>query len=418
MFRINIYLNVKDYFKAIFLNYEKNHIKKKCANVLKKQSGKKYFEFTSQCRVAFLYILKYFKEIDPSRNEIIFSAYNLPEMINVAKNLGFKIEFCDIKRDSGTMDEKILIKKINKRTKAIILTNMFNDFKHSKKIKQIAIKHNIKLIEDNAIYFDNYSLVENKKFNSGYLGDYTIYSFNIMKNISALYGGAVTTNDKKFITFLNSENEINKKFFLSKILHQSVIYFILKIMSVKIFYKTIFIYIIKKAHKNKFKPLLKLFYPSIKFKTINFPNYYFTKISNFSLKLAYLQLKNKKKRKENFLKRKKKNFYYKKQLSSIDNKKINLIKILDQNYQNFLDFPILVDNKSKMNNFFLEKNIETKYINYRNCEKIFKKNKRMKCKNSEYYEKHLLGLPSHEKITFNYIENIVRTIKSYLKSEN
>ena len=151
---------------------------------------------------------------------------------------------------------------------------MFNDFKHSKKIKQIAIKHNIKLIEDNAIYFDNYSLVENKKFNSGYLGDYTIYSFNIMKNISALYGGAVTTNNIKFITFLNSENEINKKFFLSKILHQSVIYFILKIMSVKIFYKTIFIYIIKKAHKNKFKPLLKLFYPSIKFKTINFPNYY------------------------------------------------------------------------------------------------------------------------------------------------
>ena len=49
-------------------------------------------------------------------------------------------------------------------------------------------------------------------------------------------------------------------------------------MSVKIFYKTIFIYIIKKAHKNKL-PLLKLFYPSIKFKTINFPNYYFTKIT-------------------------------------------------------------------------------------------------------------------------------------------
>ena len=55
------------------------------------------------------------------------------------------------------------------------------------KIKQIAIKHNIKLIEDNAIYFDNYSLVENKKFNSGYL-EIIIYSFNIMKNISACGG--------------------------------------------------------------------------------------------------------------------------------------------------------------------------------------------------------------------------------------
>ena len=41
------------------------------------------------------------------------------------------------------------------------------------------------MIEDNAIYFDNFSKNKNKKYFSGSLGDYSIYSFNIMKNISS-----------------------------------------------------------------------------------------------------------------------------------------------------------------------------------------------------------------------------------------
>ena len=48
-------------------------------------------------------------------------------------------------------------------------------------------------------------LKNNKKFFSGSLGDYTIYSFNIMKNISAMYGGALATNDKKFINYYVNE---------------------------------------------------------------------------------------------------------------------------------------------------------------------------------------------------------------------
>ena len=53
------------------------------------------------------------------------------------------------------------------------------------------------LIEDNAIYFDNYKIFRNKKFFSGSVGDFSIYSFNIMKNISALYGGAVISNNSE-----------------------------------------------------------------------------------------------------------------------------------------------------------------------------------------------------------------------------
>ena len=51
------------------------------------------------------------------------------------------------------------------------------------KIKKIATKFKITLIEDNAIYFDNFSQFSRNKIYSGNFGDYTIYSFNIMKNI-------------------------------------------------------------------------------------------------------------------------------------------------------------------------------------------------------------------------------------------
>ena len=154
------------------------------------------------------------------------------------------------------------------------------------------------LIEDNAIYFDNFTKEKNKKIFSGSLGDFSIYSFNIMKQLSAFYGGALATNNKEFIDFFNKEEKLNKDFFLSKLIHQVMIYLILKIMANKILFKLIFVRLIRLAHKKKILFILKLFYPSLKFKIITFPKYYFTKISNFSLKNIYLQLNDYKQRKK------------------------------------------------------------------------------------------------------------------------
>ena len=132
-------------------------------------------------------------------------------MINVALKLNYKIKFCDLNYYTGSMDIVKLKKKISKETSAIVLTNMFNDFEYSRKIKKIALKYDITLIEDNAIYFDNYIKKKNKYF-SGSLGDYSIYSFNIMKNISSFYGGAISTNNKEFKNFYDKEYEKLKNF--------------------------------------------------------------------------------------------------------------------------------------------------------------------------------------------------------------
>ena len=410
MFRIWIYLRISSFFSGLFLN---NQVKKKdklIKNFISQQSNKKFTALFSQCRVAFYFILKFLKNRS-NKSEIIFCAYNLPEMVNVAENLNLKVKFCDLNYQSGFIDIGQLKKTISNKTIAIVLTNMFNSYNDSKEIKRIAKINKITLIEDNAIYFDNYKNERGIRFYSGSLGDYTIYSFNIMKNISSFYGGAASTNNLDFIKYYNKEEIKLNNFFYIPLIKQVIIYFILKLMSFNFLYKYLFIYIIKFSHKYNIKFILYLFYPSLRSIKIKFPKYYFTKISNLSIGMTYYQLKDKNRRKKFFNLRKIKHKYYLNKLSKIKDRKFNLIKIVDKNYQNFLDFPILVQDKKNLNKYLLDKGIEIRFKHYYNCEKMFKI--KQKCVNAERYEKELICLPAHPKISFQYIDFIVKNIEIY-----
>jgi len=412
-FRIHIYLNVIKFLKSFFFTIDNQKNNLKIGNILIKNSRKKFFSLTSQCRISFLILLQYFKEKFIKKNEIIFLAYNLPEMINIAKNLDFKIVFCDLDYKTGFFNLKKLKKKINNKTIAIVLTNMFNSYEQSLKLKKICLAKKIFLVEDNAIYFDNYKKSRNIKKYSGVLGDFTLYSFNLMKNISGLYGGAITSNNKDFNAY--SRNELDKFDAFSKLvlLKQIFIFFVLKILSINLLYRYLFFKIIKYTHINNFSFLLKIFYPSLKFKVISFPNYYFTKISSLSKKLIFYQLIDLKKRNSNHHSRKVKNIYYYKKLYREKINKINLIKISDFNYQNFIDFPILVKNRSKLNNYLLKNGIETRLYYYKNCEKIFFGKKKLNCLNSQKFENNIICLPNGEKITFEYIDYIIQKISDF-----
>ena len=161
IFRINLYLTIKNFFIAFFIN--SNKIDKDIAKVICKNSKKKYFILTSQLRVSFLILLKYLKKKIPSKNEIIFSSYNLAEMVNISKNLNYKIKFCDLNYSSGFFNMQDLRKKINKKTIAVVLTNMFNSYQDTIQLRKICRKKGVILIEDNAIFFDNYKKIKNQK---------------------------------------------------------------------------------------------------------------------------------------------------------------------------------------------------------------------------------------------------------------
>tara|TARA_Y100000590_G_scaffold293875_1_gene331001 strand:- start:276 stop:1532 length:1257 start_codon:yes stop_codon:yes gene_type:complete len=412
-FRIHIYLNIKKFFGSFFFTFynEKNDLK--IGNFLIKNSKKKFFLLTSQCRISFLILLQYFKKNFEKKNEIIFLAYNLPEMINIAKNLNFKIIFCDLDYKTGFFNLKKLNKKINKKTIAVVMTNMFNSYEQSLKLKKICLSKKIFIVEDNAIYFDNYKKSKNLKKYSGQLGDFTLYSFNLMKNISGLYGGAITSNNKYFHEY--SKNELLKYDSFPKLilLKQIFIFFILKILAVNLLYRYCFFKVIKYTHINNFSFLLKIFYPSLKFKVVNFPHYYFTKISSLSKKLVLSQLVDLKKRNKNHQIRKDKNIYYYEKLYSKKIKEISLIKISDFNYQNFIDFPILVKKRLKLNNYLLKNGIETRLYYYKNCENIFFNKRKARCINSQKFENNIICLPNGEKITFKYIDYIIQKISNF-----
>ena len=99
------------------------------------------------------------KKINPKKREIIVSSYNLAEMVNICRNLNLSIIFPQLNKNLF-FDDRDLKKKINNKTLAVVITNIFNNYQETKKIKDICKKNKIPLIEDNAIYFGNF---KNKK---------------------------------------------------------------------------------------------------------------------------------------------------------------------------------------------------------------------------------------------------------------
>ena len=409
MFRIWIYLDLYTFLQSIFLKIEKNKFINYIFKEIAKQSNKKHVVLASQCRVGLLFILKYLKS-KSKKKEIILCAYNLPEMVNVAVKLNYNIKFCDLNYKTGVMDIRELKKKISKNTAAIVLTNMFNNSKNSTEIKNLASKYKITLIEDNAIYFDNFTKKNNSKIFSGSFGDFSIYSFNIMKNISSFYGGAISTNDKEFKKFYEKEYNKLNSFPKIPLLKQILIFLVLKIMSSKFLFKIFFLHVIRFAHLNNLNIILKLLYPSLKSLRKNLPNYYYSKMSDLSVFATYLQLKNVYKRKKLFKERQIKHTSYFRKITKL-NKNLLTIKITDKNFQNYLDFPILIKNKKNLNKFLLNHGIEVRYKHYYNCEKLFRKTK--KCINAERYENELICLPLHSKISQSYMDRLINKINQY-----
>ena len=175
------------------------------------------------------------------------------------------------------------------------------------------------------------------------------------------------------------------------------------------------IHIIKFAHNLNLKFILGILYPSLKSLRKSLPNYYFTKMSNLSVFVTYLQLKDEEKRKKFFKIRQTKHAFYLKKIKKVNNHLLT-IKIKDKNFQNYLDFPILVKDKIFLNKFLLSQGIEVRYKHYYNCEKLFRKTKI--CINAERYENELICLPLHSKINYPYIEYVIQKINQYyLKSK-
>lgn len=96
--------------------------------------------------------------------------------------------------DTYNLDIDLIEKNISKKTKAILIVHLYGQIAYSEKLKRLAKKYKLKIIEDSAQAAG--ARFKNKVVGS--LGDAGGISFYPSKNLGALGdGGAITTNDSK-----------------------------------------------------------------------------------------------------------------------------------------------------------------------------------------------------------------------------
>jgi len=105
--------------------------------------------------------------------------------------VGGKIKFVDVAPQTALIDIGALEKAITKKTKALIVVDLYGQMPDMQRIREIAVKHDLFLIEDAA----QAHAAEWNGHQPGYYGDIACYSFFPAKNLGCYGdGGAVTTN--------------------------------------------------------------------------------------------------------------------------------------------------------------------------------------------------------------------------------
>ncbi|HTC22467.1 MAG TPA: DegT/DnrJ/EryC1/StrS family aminotransferase, partial [bacterium] len=128
-------------------------------------------------------------------DEVILPPVTFAATANVVEHVGAKPVFVDVDPRTLNLDIKLLPKAITSKTKAIIAVHMSGYPCDMKEIHAIARKKKIHVIEDAAHAIG--STYRNKQIGS--LSTFTCFSFYPIKNMTAIEGGAITTNEGKWV---------------------------------------------------------------------------------------------------------------------------------------------------------------------------------------------------------------------------
>ena len=127
-------------------------------------------------------------------SEVIVPCLNFGTAISSLTFCDLKPIFVDVDIKTLQIDANLIEKKINSKTKAIMIPNLIGNIPNWKRIKKIATKHNLKIIEDSA---DTLGAKIDKK-STGFYSDMSITSFYGSHIIScAGNGGMLMLNNKQ-----------------------------------------------------------------------------------------------------------------------------------------------------------------------------------------------------------------------------
>ncbi len=127
-------------------------------------------------------------------DEVITSPLTFVSTANVIIHVGAKPVFADVDKLTGNIDPKEIIKKITKKTKAIIPVHLHGRPCPMDKITAIAKKHKLFVMEDAAHAAEAW--YHGQKIGS--ISDMTAFSFYVTKNIATGEGGMLTTDNSQW----------------------------------------------------------------------------------------------------------------------------------------------------------------------------------------------------------------------------
>ncbi len=283
--------------------------------------------------------------------EIIVPSQTFIASPNSILRAGLKPVYCDIKYNTGCLDPQEVIKKINKKTCAIMYVHMFGIMTDDIfKIRSICKKKNLLLIED-ASHAHGAKL---KGVYAGNIGDIGCFSLYATKIMTTGEGGFILTKRKKIFERIKSLRNYGKDEKSQKFVHLSNNFRLSEISSILGIYQ------------------LKLLNSFIKHRT----------------KIAKI-----------YIKRLKNNQY------------LNFFNINIKNQNSFWRFPLYLSAKIIRSKFQKKMNelgvrITWMYDPLCHLQPLYKQKKKFKLKTSEEHIKYLINLPTHMNVNEKMAEKI------------
>jgi len=158
-----------------------------------------------------------------SGDEVICPSYTWWSSAAPVVNLGLQLVFCEI-NNNLTVDFSDIEKKINKKTKAIIIPHLWGNMNNIIRLKEILKKHSsrkIFIIEDASHVFGG--KYKNKFL--GTFGDIGIFSMQKNKFLTSGEGGLLVTDNKKLFLkslFLGHYERIKKNTIVSNDIDKTI----------------------------------------------------------------------------------------------------------------------------------------------------------------------------------------------------
>tara|TARA_B100000989_G_scaffold37638_1_gene23882 strand:- start:369 stop:1532 length:1164 start_codon:yes stop_codon:yes gene_type:complete len=126
-------------------------------------------------------------------DEIITTPLTFCSTVNTIMHVGGTPVLADINKNTLNIDPENILKKVTKKTKAIIIVHFAGLSCDMDKIMKISKKYSIKIIEDCAHAIET----QFKKKHAGTFGETGCFSFYSTKNITTSEGGMLITKNKK-----------------------------------------------------------------------------------------------------------------------------------------------------------------------------------------------------------------------------